>query len=637
MKVALIGSPNVGKSLIFYHLTGKYATVSNYPGTSVDVTRGKIKGMEANLIDTPGMYSFITITDEERVAKKILFDEKPEVVVHVVDAKNIERKLPLTLQLIEAGFNTILVLNAMDEAERLGMEIDVETLRERLGISVITTVATQKKGIRDLKREIGKKDGNRRKEIIDFNAGIRKAVDDISSMLDFDYPVRKKFLAMLLLMGDRDAIEMVRKERKIDDILNYIENVALRFSHSLSYEIAMQIEKASSRILEGLIEYRMPEKGSMVEKLGKITLNPLFAIPMAVFTILVFYFFAGVIGAQILVDFLENLFENNINNPLNAILEKYVPNYWLRELIGGQFGLVTLGLRYAFAIILPIVTIFFFLFSLIEDSGYLPRLAILLDRLFKIVGLSGKAVIPLVLGLGCGTMATIVTRVLETRKEKIIATLMLAVGIPCSAQLGVIFSIAPDFGAMLVWFSVITTVLLFAGYLASKVIKQPGPVFLIEIPSLRVPEIGNVVTKTLTRLEWYFKEVIPVFLIASVFIWLGRMTGVFDLLITLIAIPSRFIGLPEEAAVVFLFGFFRRDYGAAGLFDLANQGLLNTSQMIVSMVTLTLFVPCVAQFLVMIKERGIKIAMLIFVISIITAFTVGYLTSVGLNLTTLFE
>jgi len=637
VKVALIGSPNVGKSLIFYHLTGKYATVSNYPGTSVDVTRGKIKGLGAELIDTPGMYSFITITDEERVAKKILFDENPEVVVHVVDAKNIERKLSLTLQLIEAGFNTILVLNAMDEAKRLGMEIDVETLRERLGIPVITTIATQKKGIRELRKEIEKKNENRRREVIYFNAGIRKAVEDVTSMLELDYPVRKKFLAMLLLMGDKDSIEMIKKERRVEDILNYINKFSARFPHSLSYEIAMQIERVSSRVLEDIIHYKMPKKGSLIDKLGKISLNPLFAIPMAFLTILAFYFFAGVIGAQILVDLLENLFENNINNPLNAILEEYVPNYWIRELIGGQFGLVTLGLRYAFAIILPIVTIFFFLFSLIEDSGYLPRLAILLDRLFKTVGLSGKAVIPLVLGLGCGTMATIVTRVLETRKEKIIATLMLAIGIPCSAQLGVIFSIAPDFRAMFIWFSIITSVLLFAGYLASKVIKEPGPVFLIEIPSLRVPEIGNVITKTLTRLEWYFKEVIPIFLIASVFIWLGRMTGVFDLLVNLIAIPTGLISLPEEAAVIFLFGFFRRDYGAAGLFDLASHGILTTSQIIVSMVTLTLFVPCIAQFLVMIKERGIKIAMLIFITSVITAFLVGYLTSVGLNVTGLFE
>jgi ferrous iron transport protein B len=426
---------------------------------------------------------------------------------------------------------------------------------------------------------------------------------------------------------------MIKNEERYREILHYIENTSRKHPHSLSYEIAMQIEKTSSQILEGVIEQKIPEKGSLREKLSELSIHPLFAIPMAIATIASLYFFAGIVGAQILVDILENLFEEFINTPLNNALNLYIPNYWIRELIGGEFGIVTLGLRYAIAIILPIISIFFFIFSIIEDSGFLPRLAILLDRLFKVVGLSGKAVIPLVLGLGCGTMATIITRVLETRREKVIATLILAVGIPCSAQLGVTMSISPGFKALAIWISVIGSVLLIVGYLASKLINDQEPVFLIEIPSLRLPDIGNVMTKTLTRLEWYLKEVIPVFIIASVFIWIGRLTGIFDMLISSLAIPSKFIGLPEEAAVIFLFGFFRRDYGAAGLFDLASEGLLSYSQIIVAMVTLTLFVPCVAQFLVMIKERGFKIAMFIFAVAVVLAFGIGYLTSTGLKLT----
>ncbi len=632
MKIALVGTPNVGKSLIFYHLTGKYATVSNYPGTSVDITKGNVRGMDASLVDTPGLYSFITITEEERVTKKILFEEKPDVVVHVVDAKNIERKLPLTLQLIDACFNTILVLNAMDEAERLGMEINVDVLQLRLGIPVIPTIATQKKGIGQLKEAMEKTHKTTKQELVKFNAGVEKSVEDIVSMLHNDYPIDKQFLARMLLMGDRDAQEMIGEEKEYSRIMDYIDEVATRYPHSLSYEIAMQVENASSRILNGIIHYIKPEKGSLMEKLSEWSMHPVASIPMAIAALALLYIFAGIIGAQILVDFLEGLFENYINAPINDLLQAYVPYFWLRELIGGDFGIVTLGLRYAFAIILPIVSIFFFIFSIIEDSGYLPRLAILMDRLFKILGLSGKAVIPLILGLGCGTMATIVTRVLETRRERVIATLMLAVGIPCSAQLGVILAIAPSFSFMALWASIILAVLLIVGFLASKFITGPTSAFIIEIPPLRVPELGNVVTKTLTRLEWYFKEVIPIFIVASVFIWAGRLSGVFQVLIDVIAVPTSIIGLPKEAAVVFLFGFFRRDYGAAGLFDLANQGLLSYPQIVVAMVTLTLFVPCIAQCLVMIKERGMKVAMGIFFLAIFIAFGVGYLTHNGLNL-----
>lgn len=633
MNVVLVGSPNVGKSLIFYHLTGKYATVSNYPGTSVDVTTGKMKGLDATLIDTPGMYSFLTITEEERVAKKILFESNPEVVVHVIDAKNIERTLPLTLQLIDACFNTVLVLNAMDDAERLGIRINVKLLEERLGIPVVATVATQKKGIGELRKVIASAIQNprRKRKLLKFNSGIEKYTAEIASRLKKEYPVSKDFLALLLLMGDQDALEMVKNEEKYDEIVEIIEEAKGQLPNSISYEIAAQIQKRTNELLEGVIEVETPEKGSLRERLSELSLHPLFAIPMAVGVLFMLYLFAGVIGAQILVDLIESAFEKYINTPLNELLEVYVPYYWLRELIGGEFGVVTLGLRYAIAIVLPIVTAFFFIFSIIEDSGYLPRLAMLLDRAFKTVGLSGRAAIPLVLGLGCGTMATIVTRVLESRKERIIATIMLAIGIPCSTQLGVTMSVAPNFWAVLLWFTIVSSVTLFTAFLASKLIREPSPIFFIEIPPLRMPNMGNVITKTLTRLEWYFKEVLPIFIIASVLIWFGRMVGLFDLLVSAMAFPTRLIGLPEEAAIVFIFGFFRRDYGAAGLYDLVRRGLLSHSQIIVAMVTFTLFVPCIAQFLVMIKERGLRLAVLIFIISMIVAFGVGYITNIILT------
>jgi ferrous iron transport protein B len=626
VNIVLVGSPNVGKSLLFYHLTGKYATVSNYPGTSVEITRGKMKGTNATLTDTPGMYSFLAITEEERVAKKMLL-EKPEIVVHVIDAKNIERMLPFTLQLIDAHFNTILVLNAIDEAERLGIQINVELLREKLGIPVIATIATQKKGIRELKEAIISFKGEKRK-LLKFNSWIGSYLTEIKSCLKLYYPFSKEFLSLLLLMGDGDAFKIVRNEEKYEEIVKSVEKARNLCSRSLSYEIAMQIQKISNNILEDVVEQKTLEKGSFREKMSELSLHPSFAVPMAAAALLLLYLFAGILGAQIIAGVLENVFEEYINTPLNEFLNNYVPYYWIRELIGGEFGIITLGLRYGFAIILPIVTSFFFIFSIIEDSGYLPRLAMLLDRFFKSIDLSGKAVIPLVLGLGCGTMATIVTRVLETRKERIIATFMIAIGIPCSAQLGVMMAIAPDFKAFLMWFLIVASIMVVVGFLASKFFPGSPLPFFIEVPPLRMPNIGNVVTKTLTRLEWYFKEVLPIFILASIFIWIGRIMGLFDVAVSVLAFPSVLIGLPKEAAIIFLFGFFRRDYGAAGLYDLASKGILSYSQVIIAMVTLTLFVPCIAQFLVMIRERGMRLAMLIFVTAVVVAFGVGYIIHV---------
>jgi ferrous iron transport protein B len=297
-----------------------------------------------------------------------------------------------------------------------------------------------------------------------------------------------------------------------------------------------------------------------------------------------------------------------------------------------EYGIITLGLRYALAIILPIVGTFFLMFSIIEDSGYLPRLALLVDRLFKSIGLNGRAVIPMTLGFGCDTMATLVSRTLETRRERVIATLLLALAIPCSAQLGVIMGmLSGKPAALAVWALFIAMVFVLVGYLAAQVLPGEKPVFYMEIPPLRWPRIGNIIEKTVSRMQWYFLEIVPVFIIASVLIWIGRMTGVFDAIIRWSEPLMMALGLPPETAEAFLFGFFRRDYGAAGLYDLQKNGVLNGVQMTVASVTLTLFVPCIAQFSVMLKERGLKTTLAIVAFIFPFAFFAGYILNLILK------
>jgi ferrous iron transport protein B len=275
---------------------------------------------------------------------------------------------------------------------------------------------------------------------------------------------------------------------------------------------------------------------------------------------------------------------------------------------------------------------FFIAFSIIEDSGYLPRLAMLVDRLFKGIGLNGRAVIPLVLGFGCDTMATVVTRTLETRRERVLSTLLLALAIPCSAQMGVIFAIlAGNPGALLIWGGMVGLVLLLVGYIASRILPGTNPSFYMEIPPLRLPQLSNVLVKTYSRMEWYFTEVLPIFILASILIWLGKLTGLFDWIIAGLEPLVSFVGLPQETAVAFLFGFFRRDYGAAGLYDLASEGILSGTSLVVAAVTLTLFVPCIAQFAVMTKERGVKTALAIALFIFPFAFAVGFLLNQSLQ------
>lgn len=356
-------------------------------------------------------------------------------------------------------------------------------------------------------------------------------------------------------------------------------------------------------------------------------MRPLTGIPLLILALFLLYELVGVLGAQVMVDFLEeDVFGRYINPWIDRVLNAYVPWGAVRELIGGQYRIITLGLRYAVAIILPIVGTFFLAFSIIEDSGYLPRLAMLIDRVFKKIGLSGRAVIPLVLGFGCDTMATIVTRTLETRRERLLATLLLALAIPCSAQLGVLMGLLAGRTVLLIaWAGVVTLVFLLVGLLASRLLPGERPHFYMELPPLRLPRLGNVLVKTYTRMEWYFREVLPLFILASVFIWFGRLTGLFEAITGALVPLVRWIGLPDEAAVAFLFGFFRRDYGAAGLYDL--RPILTGPQLLVASVTLTLFVPCIAQFSVMFRERGWRTALAIVLFIFPFAFLVGGLVS----------
>ncbi len=615
--VVLVGNPNVGKSVIFHKLTGRYADVSNYPGTTVDILTGKIKGTSLKLADLPGMYSFFSITEEEKVAREILLFSNPKVVVNVVDAKNLERGLALTFQLFDCGFNMILVLNAIDEAERLGIKIDEKELERELGIPVVKTVAIKGKGIKELLDRI--------KEIsaspvhppkLRFSDETEKAVEEIMDAMENDFPASKRMMAILALTGDEEILKACNIEREL------VERYRSRFGVSPAYRFALEYQKMAEELVEKAVRVEKRERG-MYERLNELTLNPITAIPMSLIALYFLYLLAGVLGAQILVDFIEEQFENVINTNLNFWLEQNIANYWVRELVGGEYGVITLGLRYAIAIVFPIVTMFFIAFAILEDSGFLPRMAMLLDRLFKKFGLSGRAVIPLVLGLGCGTMAVIVTRVLESRRERMIATLMLAVAIPCSAQLGIMLGIAPDFKALTIWAASVFSVLVVIGLLAGKYMPGDEPVFYMEIPSLRVPSISNILMKTASRLEWYFKEVIPIFIAISFAIWLGRITGVFDIIVSALAVPSSLLGLPEKMGEIFLYGFFRRDYGTAGLYDLVRQGFLDYNQTIISMVVLTLFVPCIAQFSMMAKERGLRFAAVTVLTAILIAFSVG--------------
>jgi len=639
-KIVMVGNPNVGKSALFNRLTGSYVVVSNYPGTTVEVSQGKCRiGVEEfNVEDTPGMYSLLPITGEERVTRDILLAGKADVVLHVIDAKNLKRMLSLTLQLVEAALPVVLVLNMIDEANSLGIRIDTGLLEQKLGIPVVAISALSGKGVDALKEIIVSYRHPEKTPQIYYGEAIDGALNALAPIMPAGRGLSQRAQALLLIQGDAAIAEEERElEGQSTDFLDAtLAELEGKLAEPASYAVSMMIHQSAVSLCEEAFAAPASKGKSFATRLSSWTMRPLTGVPIL---LLVLYFglykFVGEFGAGTVVDFLEtDLFGEHINPWINNVLMTYVPWQPIRDLLGMDYGIITLGIRYAIAIILPIVGTFFIAFSIIEDTGYLPRLALLVDRIFKKIGLNGRAVIPMTLGFGCDTMATMVTRTLETNRERIIATLLLALAIPCSAQLGVILGmVAENPGAMAVWAGFMLFIFLFIGFLTARLMPGDRPNFYMEVPPLRMPRPGAVFMKTYTRMQWYFVEILPLFILASVLIWVGNITKTFDIVVSWLSHVMGWIGLPKEAAVAFLFGFFRRDYGAAGLYDLQQAGALTGNQLAVAIITLTLFVPCIAQFLMMKKERGLKMACAMALFIFPFAFAVGGLVNVLLNFT----
>lgn len=472
---------------------------------------------------------------------------------------------------------------------------------------------------------------------IGYSDHLENHLTKLESLLLSEYRISKRAVSLLLLQDDKEILETVKEKDKdnIEKIFEVIREAKKDSSSSLDYIISIRRQKEASRIANLVMSFREVKSLPFKERLSRVMMNPLIGGPLLLIILYYgLYKFVGTFGAGVLVDFLENkVFGNYVNPFMINLVNNSIPFKLIQDLLVGEYGIITLGVRYAFAIILPIVATFFLAFAIVEDTGYLPRLAMLIDQLFKKIGLSGRAVIPLVLGFGCDTMATMVTRTLPTKRERIIATLLLALAIPCSAQMGVILALLGDKPlGLIIWISVIILVFLLIGFLASKIMPGELPSFYMEVPPLRLPQFSNILRKTASRLTWYFKEIFPLFIFASILIWIGQITGIFNFLVKLLEHPIRWMGLPQQAAVSFLFGFFRRDYGAAGLYDLKKIGLLSGNQLVVACITLTLFLPCIAQLLMNVKERGIRMGISMSVFILIFSFSIGYLTNLILTL-----
>ena len=641
-KIILMGNPNVGKSVIFNYLTGRYVTVSNYPGTTVELTHGKLLGDSSTLVlDTPGINNFIPSSEDEVVTRNILLESPDARVIQVGDSRNLDRTLLLSLQLKEMGIPFILCLNMSDEARERGIHIDEDKLSEILQVPVVKTVAIQHIGLQKLIPKLAEASTNNFSGI-EYSPVISEGCKKVSSLIESDQPFRES-LSLMILASDFSLNDWVHEhlsKNDIDELNDALREAETNLQTSVGNAITSERMRKARTLVSKVITREKAEESSFFTRLGEWSQHRFGGLAIGAVVLYLIYQFVGVFGAGILVDFFENTIFGNWLTPLvTSIVDTLLPFQFAHDLLVGDYGLLSMALSYSIAIVLPIVGTFFLAFGILEDSGYLPRLAVMMNKLFRMMGLNGKAVLPMVLGLGCDTMATMTTRILDSRKERLIVMLLLALGVPCSAQLGVILGMLAALSPAMtfLWVGCIVLVIFAVGFLSSKIISGKGSDFVLELPPMRLPKLSNIGVKTLARIEWYLREAVPLFFLGTFVLFiLDKLTLLSVIERGVSPIVVGFLGLPIKATEAFLIGFLRRDYGAAGLYNLFNDQIQSGSiametqiQIVVSMITITLFMPCIANFFVIIKEQGIKVAMAIslFILpfSILVAGFINYL------------
>ncbi len=559
-KILLMGNPNVGKSVIFSRLTGVNVIASNYPGTTVEFTRGRMKlGDETvEIIDVPGTYNLDPTSPAEEVAVEMA--KEGDVIIDVIDATNLERNLNLTLQLLKDRKPVVVALNLWDETRHIGISLDVEKLQDILDVPVVPTCAITGEGIKELVSELPHAKAN-----------------------TYYYEEEKRW-------------------EKVGEIVSQVQKITHRHH-------------------------------TFLERLEDVSIKPVTGIPLALATLYVVFNIIRFIGEGLIGVIFEPIFENLWAPSMMRLSDLlgnqgFIHDILVGKLVEGEIdfveslGLLTTGLFVPFAMVLPYVLAFYLVLSFLEDSGYLPRLAVLVDNIMHRFGLHGLAIIPMMLGLGCNVPGAMSTRVLETRRERFIAVTMMAIAVPCMAQIAMIFGLIGQYGAkgLGVVFGTLFIVWIALGIILNRVSKGESPEIFVEIPPYRLPYFGAIVKKLLMRTKWFLKEAIPYVLLGIFVINILYSLGIIQFIGQLTApVITGILGLPQDAVGALVIGFLRKDVAVGMLVPLG----LNLSQLVVASVVLTMYFPCVATFAVLIKELGTKDMVKSAAIMIVCAIVVG--------------
>jgi len=626
LTIALAGNANVGKSVIFNYLTGLHQHIGNWPGKTVEKAEGTLyhEGYTIDVIDLPGIYSLSTFSIEELISREYIAKEKPDIVINVIDSTAPERNLFFTLQLLELGRPMIVALNQMDLAKKKGISINIKKLEKSLGIPVIPVIATQGEGVHDLIDEsikLVKKEYKKPKKIKygkEVENEIQKLIKRLDN-IDLDYP--KRFLAIKLLEGDEEIKKMIEEvDPKIIKIAEkHAKKIECIHGHFRSTIIACERYKIANDIVRGCVVFGAP-KVSLSDKLHELTVHKIWGYPIMIFLVLSLFFVVFNVGNF----FSENLL--NVFMNLESVFEEYFGNEIASKLAFGVFE----GLVAGITIVIPYILPFYIVLGLLEDSGYLSRIAFLTDNLMHKMGLHGKAFIPMILGYGCNVPACLGCRIMETQRERLIAIFVTTL-IPCAAVTTIILGLVGRYvgiGWVFLLYVINLMIVFILGRLAFKILPGEPTGLIMEMHSYRMPHLNTVLKQAWFRIKDFIYIAFPLIIICS---FLIKVLEVADLLRFLenlmMPITVDWLGLPPSSGIALIFGIPRKELTLIIL--AARSGTTNFAeiftpiQMIIFSLVTMLYIPCIATVAALIKEIGWKRALFITIFEIFFAIAVG--------------
>ncbi len=627
--IALAGNANVGKSVIFNHLTGLHQHIGNWPGKTVERAEGTLhfKGYTIDIVDLPGIYSLSTYSLEELVSRKYIAVERPDIVINVVDASVLERNLFFTLQLKELETPMVIALNQMDIAKSKGIEVNIKKLEQVLGVPVIPTVAVKGVGIAKLlEKAIETVEKNKTKKQPQVTYGeeveekIGKLVEKMESV-QLVYPQR--YVAIKLLEGDEEI------EREIQRINPQIVATAKKIAGEIEcihghccstvmtserYEAAGCIARASQKLVS-------PMKPSKVERLHNFTTHRVTGyLTLAGSLLLIFYsiFTFGDLTSGLLSDWLYGL-------------EPFFASVFGTGVIGNlMWGGVMEGLIAGITIVLPYIIPFYIILYFLENSGYLSRIAFLMDNVMHKMGLHGKAFIPMMLGFGCNVPACLGCRIMETQRERLLAAFVTTL-VPCAATTVIILGLVGDFLGIhwaLALYLVDLAIIFALGRIAFKVVPGEPTALIMEMHDYRWPHMKTILKQTWFRVAEFIKIAFPLIIVGSLALRLADVAGLLDPIASVLSpITVVWLGLPAITGITLIFGVLRKELSLvmlAALLGTSNFALVLTPvQMIVFTLVAMLYIPCIATIAALVRDFGWKKSLFITVFEIAFAILVG--------------